>query len=460
MSRGGGGEDPPLTQTQNSTDSLPVNDQQQAKNDILYSPSDKGPFICYIESTDKVGFPIGKNNNIKIARDIFNLKLTDILKITNKGLNRIAVQFTNCFAANNFVKNNSLIDKGYKIFIPFNFVTSKGIARRVDLDLSEEELLKHCSTKDKIKILNVRRMNRKIVNEDKTVTYVPTGTVLFTFQGLNIPKYINFYYLEFNVSIYVAPVTQCFKCLRYGHTRNNCKGRERCFNCAGNIHNSEDEPCITRCFFCKDEHKSTDKRCPEQVRQKNIKSLMAFENITFFEANAMVKRNYTASNDYVYNPNDFPSLRKGKDLLFTPKNSESSFSPSERRTQHFRNNATKRSFQQALSVPESGKKRVVQQGYDRQAHEAALYFPNSRPQPSSQCSPQLGSPSRPLNLEKTSTPSNSACSQSVLDDQNIDLKSVINYLRTTSNLNKNICRDILMSEGVQGYMDLDAPSDD
>ena len=175
-----------------------------------------------MESTEKVGFNIGKSNNIKIARDIFNLNLADVLKITNKGLNRISVQF-----------------------ISYN---------------------------------------------------IPTGTVLFTFQGVAIPK--TFYYLEYPITIYVAPVTQCFRCLRYGHTRNNCQGKEKCFNCSADKHLEDNNSEINKeynsktcCVFCKDSHKTTDKKCPEYLRQKNIKELMAFENITFFEASEFCKKN-------------------------------------------------------------------------------------------------------------------------------------------------------------------------
>ena len=64
---------------------------------------------------------MGRYNNIKIARDIFNLNLTDVKKTKNKGLNRLSIEFTNFKSANNFVKNKTLLDKGYKIFSLFNF---------------------------------------------------------------------------------------------------------------------------------------------------------------------------------------------------------------------------------------------------------------------------------------------------------------------------------------------------
>mgnify|MGYP000409121388 FL=1 len=95
---------------------------KQIKNPVFYSLSaNSGPFIVYLESTEKVGFNIGKSNSIKIARDVFNLNLTNVSKINNKGLNRISIEFLSAQSANNFVCNKTLLDKGYKIYIPFNF---------------------------------------------------------------------------------------------------------------------------------------------------------------------------------------------------------------------------------------------------------------------------------------------------------------------------------------------------
>lgn len=451
MDIGGGGEPPPVIPR------IDPSNKQPDKKEILYHSLDKGPFIVYLESTDKVGFNIGKSNNIKIARDLFKLNLRDIVKISNKGLNRISVQFTNYLAANSFVNNKTLLDRGYKIFIPFNFVTSKGIARRVDIDLSEEELLKHCNSSGDIKILNVKRMNRKVIKEGVS-TYVPTGSVLFTFQGLNLPKYINFYFLEFSVSVYVSPVTQCFRCLRFGHTRNNCRGsKEKCFNCAEDSHQpqGEDFTCETCCMYCKNNHRSTDKRCPEYQRQKNIKQLMAFENYTYFEANELCKRNYTSKGDFVYKPSDFPYLKKSNDLNYSKKNSEDTISQNERRSQHFRNITTKRSYQQVAST-ESGKRRIIQKGYDKKAHEENLYFPSSRPS-KSQTQAQPFS-QKNVNIEESELPSSSACSRNAKFP---DLYSVIDYLKHTSDLNKDICRELLFSETHRGsYMDLDRESDD
>lgn len=154
-------------QRSNNTNTRPITE---------YSWKDKGPFIVYIE-TPRKNNPnnlgnIGKFSHLKLAREIFDLHLSDVKNIKNKGLNRVAVEFINYTAANQFRNNKNLIDKGYEVYIPFNFVTCKAIVREVDLDLPEE-LLKEYFTSS-IEIMSIKRMNRKVLKE-KNPEYVPTG---------------------------------------------------------------------------------------------------------------------------------------------------------------------------------------------------------------------------------------------------------------------------------------------
>ncbi|CAG9763744.1 unnamed protein product [Ceutorhynchus assimilis] len=130
----------------------------------LYSPTDKGPFVVFIESTDKSGNNIGRFNDLKIAKDIFNLKLTNIKNINNKGLNRLSIEFDEYKAANEFIENTFLKDKGYSIFVPYNFVTCKGIVRQVHKDIPLNELTDAISSP--FEVLDIVRLNRKILSND------------------------------------------------------------------------------------------------------------------------------------------------------------------------------------------------------------------------------------------------------------------------------------------------------
>lgn len=86
--------------------------------------------------------------------------------------------------------------------------------------------------------LSIKRMNKKCLKDNK-IEYIPTGTSLFTFKGTIIPKEVRYCGMGMRTAIYISPVIQCFSCLRYGHTKKNCKDMERCFNCGQEKHMSE-----------------------------------------------------------------------------------------------------------------------------------------------------------------------------------------------------------------------------
>jgi len=121
----GGGGDPP---SQTFKDKEAQSESQQKERTVmLYDKKDIGPFFVYVESQTNTN--IGRFSHLKIACDIFNLKLNDVKKIRNKGLNRLCIEFYTFTSANALLKNTLLIQKGYKIFIPLNFTTSKSLVR-------------------------------------------------------------------------------------------------------------------------------------------------------------------------------------------------------------------------------------------------------------------------------------------------------------------------------------------
>lgn len=90
----------------------------------------------------------------------------------------------------------------------------------------------------------------------------------------------------------VQPFTQklifCKQCLRYGYRPENCRGRKRCERCGEEHEEKEDnERCVNqiKCLYCKSTaHQSGSNECRETLRQKNIKTIMANQNLTYAEA--------------------------------------------------------------------------------------------------------------------------------------------------------------------------------
>lgn len=57
------------------------------------------------------------------------------------------------------------------------------------------------------------------------IKYVKTGTCFLTFSGKSIPRSVNLYGLDLEVENYIMPVTQCYNCFLFGHTKNQCRGK-------------------------------------------------------------------------------------------------------------------------------------------------------------------------------------------------------------------------------------------
>ncbi|KAG5873523.1 hypothetical protein JTB14_026609 [Gonioctena quinquepunctata] len=81
---------------------------------------------------------------------------------------------------------------------------------------------------------------------------------------------------------------QCFSCLEFGHTKNA--------NAEALLLNVTIVVLPTKCFHSI-EHNSLYKKCPEYERQKEIKRIMAYENISYFDAKELVSKMYDAGID-------------------------------------------------------------------------------------------------------------------------------------------------------------------
>lgn len=278
-----------------------------------YRSSDKGPFYVYLEHTNKnLGrlFPIRIGYFLQESPEFKH----DILDIKSIGIKRVKVEFKSHNVANSLV-NHELVRKNNLVaFIPRFYTQKKGIVRMVDT-FFEEDYLKNAILSE-IPVVEVKRMKRKIVNsETNESSFVSRQMIIVTFLGNRIPDNITINLVKFNVEPYVSPVIQCFKCLRYGHTSEQCRSKPRCQKCSKE--HTEQEVCDNDkcCLHCNStEHNSLSKNCPAYLKQYNIKKTMAYHNTSFKEAEFLVNNpsyaKVTTNNrfDLFNNFDNFPEL--------------------------------------------------------------------------------------------------------------------------------------------------------
>lgn len=225
-------------------------------------------------------------------------EVTETKKI---GRNRIIAICSNVQTANMLVENEEL-KKEHEVFIPFSFISRAVVIRNVDVEYNEEEL------KDEIdsgtyKILSMKRMKRRMF-KDGNITFGDSESVKVFFEGSQVPAAVRLWGVRLACEPFMPPLIQCYRCLRYNHTTNQCKGKRVCKTCG-----SKDEPhecsLTESCINCKGAHKADSVECPEKKRQKTIKEMMAFQNLSFMEAMAMLPRYNERDNFSVVTSNRF-----------------------------------------------------------------------------------------------------------------------------------------------------------
>ena len=79
------------------------------------------------------------------------------------------------------------------------------------------------------------------------------STYILTFNQLHIPKEVTVGYCIKRVKQYFPDPLRCFKCQKYGHYREACRGRHTCVKCDEKGPNHMGEDCLKeiKCLQCR-----------------------------------------------------------------------------------------------------------------------------------------------------------------------------------------------------------------
>jgi hypothetical protein len=226
----------------------------------------KTEFVVFIESADSHK-PIG-------SRDL--LSLSNCLRRYNKGVKflrslnkyKIGVYFDKPTLANALLNNKTFLqENNFKANIPASSTEVTGIIRNVPIKYSNKKIFTMLSSYKKI--ICIRRFYRKVFIDGGGFSREPTQTIAITFAATALPDYVDLDGWRHNITPYVPPVKQCYRCLRYGHISKYCKNAERCSICSNN-HNYKDcsipkEKAI--CAHCNGNHISISGQCPIKIKK-------------------------------------------------------------------------------------------------------------------------------------------------------------------------------------------------
>ena len=167
--------------------------------------------------------------------------------------------------------------------------TSRGVIYCVDLeDVSEDDIAEGLSA---FGVVSARRIKSR-----RGGVMIPTHNIILTFSQLDLPREVPVGYVKVKVRQYIPSPMRCYKCLRFGHTRENCDNPPTCSMCAGTDHIGDD--CTSqrrKCVNCGDNqtpHTAFDPKCPALLREKEIVAIKFTERVSFREARERVNSTY------------------------------------------------------------------------------------------------------------------------------------------------------------------------
>lgn len=163
----------------------------------------------------------------------------------------------------------------------------RGVISDDDLKyLSEEELLEGLREQNVINVfrIKIRRDNKEI----------PTRHLVLTFESSTLPEAVEVGYTKIKLKPYIPNPRRCFKCQRYGHGSQTCRGQLTCAKCASHEHPAENCESETHlCINCEGSHAAYSRTCPTWKQEKDIITLKVKENLTYREARKKLTSTHT-----------------------------------------------------------------------------------------------------------------------------------------------------------------------
>lgn len=248
-----------------------------------------GPIFILVECIDTEK-NLGKWHPVKAAK-FFSTNFMGITNIKPAGFKKIKITFDSIENGNLCLTSVFLTDHGFSASIPSNLIYSFGVIK-LDTDFSEDDFREGLSSP-----FPIESFRRITVNKDGIIT--STRLVELKFISPNLPQNITVFNMIFEVTPSIRSPVQCNRCLRFGHTQKFCRSDPRCSHCGGVKHSIADCPTVSAtdpsCLYCHLPHLATDRSCHEWSAQKEIKKIMATENISYQDAIIFKKNNCYSS---------------------------------------------------------------------------------------------------------------------------------------------------------------------
>ncbi|CAG4992929.1 unnamed protein product [Parnassius apollo] len=238
-------------------------------------PQLKEDIEMYLSSNEKLP------KQFELVKTLKACGIVDITRIKYINSFKIRVEVCSELSADKIEKFQEFKDKGWKVYRAMERTSSYGVIKDVDLDLSDEEILRNIMCDKPVEIVSVYRLKRR---NKEGEGWQPSEAVQVCFKGSFIPQYIYVNGLRIKVTPYVFPVSQCSTCWKYGHPTKKCPSSNIvCPKCGGSRENCETQN--FQCVNCGENHMALHKAsCPAFLKEKRLREIMVEFNCTYRKA--------------------------------------------------------------------------------------------------------------------------------------------------------------------------------
>nr|XP_042913209.1 uncharacterized protein LOC122273208 [Parasteatoda tepidariorum] len=113
---------------------------------------------------------------------------------------------------------------------------------------------------------------------------IETQHIILTFSTATLPTDVKAGYRNCKVRPYIPNPLRCFKCQKFGHSTNNCRGKETCSRCVQTGHTFKSCTSPELCINCHESHSASSRLCQKWKQEKQILNIKVTQNLSYTEA--------------------------------------------------------------------------------------------------------------------------------------------------------------------------------